>query len=201
MATIPNNFSHMSLVFTTEPGHELVTTFGCSNLGGTETAALDAANDVHDQWVAQLQAETSNAITLDHVNALYRNAAGTLFSANSDVGAATGTVAGDIENATAAALVYKDTAQAGRRFRGRFFFPGLILASQVNVQGEIDTLRVTALQTAFDAFFDGLVANGETPHLLHEPSLLSPTPAPTLITAFRVGGHIGIIRGRRSDPF
>lgn len=98
-----------------------------------------------------------------------------------------------------ALLVNKPTAQAGRRNRGRFYWPCMLAEASVDQNGNLIGGEFAAKQAVFDAFYDKM-ANGfagqgaaPTPPLLfHQTGDQTPTP----VTAFNVQPKIATQRQR-----
>lgn len=100
--------------------------------------------------------------------------------------------------ANVALLVQKRTNFAGRKNRGRFYFPGVPAdAVQLNVNGNVITEdHRAALQTAMDAFYDELKSSTLDDPI--NPMILHPvgTATSTVVTAFAVQTLLATQRGR-----
>jgi len=96
-----------------------------------------------------------------------------------------------------AMIIRKNTAQAGRQFRGRMFMPPMNTSeSNINQNGLLNGTAQSDLNIRSASFYAGLVANGLGPVLLHNPPLSGPTPSPTTIQSFTVTPLIGTIKRR-----
>lgn len=92
-------------------------------------------------------------------------------------------------------LVHKVGEKAGRRNQGRFFWPALLAATDVDESGNIISAKQQALTTAFANLLTGLQEAAVIPCILHRPGVSS-TPAPTTIVGFRIDNLIGSQRRR-----
>ncbi len=98
-----------------------------------------------------------------------------------------------------ALLARKLTNSAGRRNRGRFYFPMLsVIETAVDQIGAISPESLTDLQGRLNTLYAGLVAAGLPPFLLHSntPTQVTATPAPTAITSFAAEPRIATMRRR-----
>lgn len=90
-------------------------------------------------------------------------------------------------------IVRRQTARAGKAFRGHFSMPaGYIAESEVDAAGIIASTPLAALQTRATASFNAAVAQTLTPNILHSNAAVPPTP----VTAFLVQSLIGTQRKR-----
>lgn len=94
-------------------------------------------------------------------------------------------------------VVAKQTARAGRQFRGRWALPnGYLDEEDVDAAGLIDSGRVSDLQSSLNGAYGSLIAAGIFPALLHAQPKSGTTPTPTPITAFLVRSQVGTDRKR-----
>jgi len=95
-------------------------------------------------------------------------------------------------------VVTKQTALAGRKFRGRMYFPAFTLPeTSVDIGGTIAPAAVTAVQADMTAWFNLMVGGGFIPSLLHDlttPGFNNRTP----INALLVRPVLGVQRRRRN---
>lgn len=192
---IPTGFAELSFVFTGDDGTQpFVTTLGVGLAGiSDEVLACNAAMGTYDE---HLLPATSSGITLDKVVMSVGLTGGASGSVESTLPPIPGRNGGDFGPLAMAPIARKQTAELGRRGRGRCFLPACVEASQVNRSGEITpTLRVllggrwndflTALATAP---IDGQVMS---PVLLHADG-----STPSVITGGSISPLVGWIRGR-----
>lgn len=100
------------------------------------------------------------------------------------------------------ALVRKNTAQGGRRGRGRMYFTGVFDEDDIDELGTFNSGTMTSLQDAATSMFislrDGL-GGSPTPTpavILHDSEGLGAEPAPTECTSFVVQALAGTQRRR-----
>lgn len=101
--------------------------------------------------------------------------------------------------ANLAMIVKKATIFAGRKFRGRMYFPPFsIVDADVNNAGTIDSSVVTALQGQVDDFRSAWEGKASVAHinLLHAATLDDPTPDGTTVTNWTVEALCGTQRRR-----
>lgn len=84
-----------------------------------------------------------------------------------------------------ALLVRKLSGVAGRKFRGRFYWPGMLGEANVSPQGMITSSVVTTLQGHFTDWFDDVNTAGSIPVINHE-DLSFPTAISELIVESRI---------------
>lgn len=111
-----------------------------------------------------------------------------------DLLSAVGTLVDSVVPSNCAMIVQKNTASGGRRYRGRFYFPPIILNDgAVDPAGNINSTPLGTMQGNFDAWWTALVAAHWVPVLFHQGA---GAPAPTPITSFTVQSLIGTQRRR-----
>lgn len=108
---------------------------------------------------------------------------------------------GDPQPAYSPLVVTKRTSLAGRRYRGRMY-PPLTLGYEGNVDmnGKIEpVVLLPSLQVAWNNFWTASTGSAViAPYLLHAPSTMSATPAPTFIQSFQVQSIVGTQRRRKA---
>jgi hypothetical protein len=110
------------------------------------------------------------------------------------LGSFPGTLSDNVIPSNCAMIVTKNTALGGRRYRGRMFFPPIILnEGAVDPAGNINSSPLASIQGNFDAWFDALIAGDWGPALFHQGA---GAPAPTGITSFTVESLCGTQRRR-----
>lgn len=94
-------------------------------------------------------------------------------------------------------LVKKGTGSGGRRNRGRFYLPQVVLTEgDVSSAGFIDSADVAALQAQLDNFIPNLSSEGLVPVLFHYPYTGVAEPPSTEITSFTLDAKIATQRRR-----
>lgn len=102
-----------------------------------------------------------------------------------------GTAVGQTPPQNVAVLANKTTAFAGRRNKGRMYFPPSLLSEgAVNQVGVIDGSSVTAIQTGLTNFYNELLDSAPLPPappvLFHSTGVTTPTPITSLNVQSRV---------------
>ena len=190
---IPAGYARVTQFFSV-PGTAgpAMVTFGCHPGNGDNPN--DLASDIRGFFVARLGPTITNTTFIDQTSVLY-NDAGTFL-----VGQATGLDNGSLSGAALppqnAIIAKKLTGLAGRRFRGRWYIPGL-QESDVDEKGFISSTRRASLDTAVGNIVSDLIARTPTSPmvLLHAPGQ-SATPSPTVVNATIVEQLIATQRRR-----
>lgn len=167
---------------------------------------LATANALMASWTSRIGPVTSSLITLEGVHILYQSDSNNQIAVDSNSTA----VAGSKGSSTLLAppnvtyLVRKRTGFAGRKNRGRIYFPGVVEGDIDNV-GVVQGSVLTALQAAFTAWYGDLVTH--TPVIVHSglctvgdtghagPHDVTPLPA-TPILSLEVDDRIATQRRR-----
>jgi len=145
---------------------------------------------MNDTWSTNLREITNDVVTLVRSKITF-NEGGTIMEAERAQNQL-GNDSGAKLPQNCALLVRKSTGLAGRHFKGRNYWPGILSVEWVNEIGVIDNTTMGDLQDAFDAVYSDL--NGVTnaqPALLH-----SDATDPTFITGFVVQNVIATQRRR-----
>ena len=188
---IPVGYCNAAFVFTSSVGTgPFVTTIGVDT-GESGGDFVAVANALKLNYVTNLAAITSNALTLDRVT-LSIGVDGPGGSVDSDTAPAPMT--GNITSGPMAMSVIarKTTNQFGRYGRGRMFLPGVNSENGIDPDGSVTPAYRNTVQTALTAFFNGFPASA-TPVLLHSETIAQ---APDIITALTVSDLVGWVRGR-----
>lgn len=200
---LPATYYHANMLFTGSAVPQgAAVTFGGSCGSMTPTSVASAINSA---WNTTLKAQTSNAMQL----AGTRVKVGPMidgpfaFVAQGTLGTHTGTSS----SPNVAWLIRKNTGIGGRQGSGRIYMPGAADAD-INVDGSLDPTRRTALQTAWTAFFDGLVAALVPMCLIHSAGAYKvleddelvikvlPARNPTVVTSLTVDNRVATQRRR-----
>jgi len=161
------------------------------------SAASDFAGVMASSWHDNLRSSTTTQLTLVTVEGIYFDGTHE-HSVAHDLGEA-GTGGTGVLPSNCALLVSKVTDFAGRKYRGRMYWPSMLAEGNVDINGVIDGAVVTALQGHFDDLFADLDAvSGASPALLHDKvtdDVIDDTPA-TLLSSFIVKPKIATQRRR-----
>lgn len=111
-----------------------------------------------------------------------------------------GTFTGAVLPQNCALLVRKLTASAGRRNRGRMYFPPIPMGEgSIDAVGTIDSSARTAAQTKFTALRTAMLAGGAIaipPVILHSSEVGETVLSPTPVTSFSLDSKIATQRRR-----
>lgn len=183
--------------------HECVNVFGFVNgtlaTGPTARAALDAIfvasgrpydpAVLSDNWVA------TGSYCLVHLSAG--------LSSSAVVSSTPGTLAIDTPGPGTSLVVKKNTADAGRQFRGRVAYPaGFIDETLIDSAGNVDPALVSATTTKFESLRAAMAAASYSMVLIHGPFGTPPAPGPnptgiaSLSCTDLVGSQRRRLRGR-----
>lgn len=168
---------------------------------GFTAADLSHAQGFIDQmglsWGTRLKASTTTAITCVETNGLWYDGTNE-HSLAFTVGTA-GTGGTGVLPSNCSLLVGKETSFAGRKYRGRMYWPSMLATGAVDINGMVDPTVLAALQGHFTSLFADLQLDPSAqPVLLHDKvtaGVLDPTAA-TPLTAFTVKPKIGTQRRR-----
>lgn len=192
---IPVGFGELSFVFTGQDGTQpFVTTLGVGLAGvGDE---VNACNQAFLAYSANLLPATSDDITLDRVVLSVGLTGGVSGSVESTLDPIPGGNNGDFGVIAMAPIARKQTADLGRKGRGRCFLPGAVESNQVNRSGEIDPVLRGLLSERWNDFLleiatPPLGGDAMSPVLLHADG-----STPTVITGGSIAPLVGWIRGR-----
>lgn len=203
MATeeIPEGYGQWTVIYTAGANtRELAITCGYFNPGSVNPIA--AATNVRDSGEAGTGALfDSTSINIGYsVNRIYclQKRGGVLESGTLIVGNDGGRV-GDTLPVTCSIVVAKNSARAGRQFRGRFLLPPCYVSEdEVNSINVIDPTLQLDLQGMMASFHSNLISNFVPAVLLHSQPKdpLAPVPTPTPVTSFSVRSQVGSDRRR-----
>lgn len=138
-------------------------------------------------------ANMDNQYTFVESKILYRNSFGVLVS-HIDPLAIIGTKVIDPLPVNTSVVIRKNTAFAGKQYRGRILCPPLYFTESDVDSGGLIAAPAT-YQSIWTAAYNSLVSNGVPPVLLHDDPLI----APTNIVSLTVNQRIGTI-GKRLRP-
>lgn len=195
---IPPGFVQASFVFTGIPGTQpYVTTLGLdsSDWGGD---FVSLANFAKANYAENLGPVTNNALTLDRVT-LFIGDDGPSGSVDSDTEPTAMTDASVFGPTAMSLIARKNTAERGRRGRGRMFLPGTAAEAAVEEDGSVTTGQITEVNTRLATFLEVFVEGDDPdpaapPVLFHSLAPADPTPISSLTVAPLVGWIGGRIR-------
>lgn len=177
---------------------ELVCTMGFRAEG---VDAQGIADKLGNLWRVDIMGSISSKVKMVECKIVRRESGlNQITESFADTGIAGGAAADHLP-ANTAILVQKRTGVAGRRFRGRFYLPGVPTSARLS-DDDPNTLSVSyvsSLQTQFDAFRTHLLSSGGAGTIT--PVILHPTGEPlyTVITSFSVQARLGTQRTRLRD--
>lgn len=187
---------HMAVAFHHAGGNvtgEMVNTCAFDLSTATGGGPQDSLDDISLSWGQTVQALHSTPIAYVKATAKYALTGATFVDYESLSGAIGGSGATPPMPLNVTAIIEKRTGLAGRKFRGRFLFGGFPQATTgLGNVNELDPTVVTSYQTAFDNFYDAVIALGCVPVLLHPVG----GPPPTQILSFLVKPLVGNLRKR-----
>jgi len=139
----------------------------------------DLAGDIRGFFVNRLAPTLANSTFVDQTTVLY-NDAGTL-KVGQSLGLDNGSLTGAALPPQNAIIAKKLTGLAGRRFRGRWYIPGLV-ETDVDEKGFISSTRRNTLDTAVQNILADMGARTPTTPmvLLHAPGNTA-IPSPTVV--------------------
>lgn len=195
--TIPTGYGLASIVLVGGPGTPpYVTTIGIDMTAAADTAAAYATT-VHEAYATAIMGDTSDALTLDHVDLAVGGENGSVRSfGETKVGENTAQMA----PLAMSAIASKVTSGIGRSSKGRMFLPGTVDPAGVDESGAWTPTVRSGWTANMKDFFDNLVAGvpggpitlpGAPPVLLH-----SGPSAPDPIIALTCAQLVGWVRGR-----
>lgn len=158
-----------------------VCTLGFDQGGGV--AVADAAENIHNAFVAELLPLLTDDVILDATEVKYgpNDTGPSALHSDPQAGSETGT--GSPSNT--AYLIQKNTALGGRQGRGRMFLPG-VLEDGVGSDGAILLGRVDLINDGLEAFAIVLALQSLAVVLLHSDAL-APTPVISLTCSTTAG--------------
>lgn len=204
MLDIPENYGNATLKWTYVPlGRQVSCTIGYFDQMLADNPT-DAATDIRAAAVA-VNAPCNAAMMysswrFDGVSVLQRLSSGILATGvNSTPVTGTVTPAAGPQPLFAPQVISKNTAFAGRQYRGRMYVPALLFAEgNVTEGGSLDSAVVTFNQAAWSEFIDNLADGDYGAVLLHTVPPSGPATPPTTITSITARSVVGIQRRRRN---
>lgn len=175
---------------------EFVTTIGV-DLSAAGGDFVEAANQLHLAYKLNMMPQTLDTYMLNGVTLTVGQDGGGSGSVESELQSSYGARNSPSEAAAMAVIARKNTAQMGRKGRGRMFIPGWIERDQTLPSGEMDPGTFPALQQALDGFYTVIQGDSPTYPLLSGAVLLhADGTAPTPITSLSLVTKVGWIRKR-----
>jgi len=188
VTVIPSGFAQINFVFAGAAlphGAEVTLGANISSYGGTPA---QACSDAIDAWTTNMSPRQISAVNLASVRVKFgpNNVGPSAEVADGTPGGAGGAGV----SSAVSVLIHKVTGAGGRAGRGRMFVPG-IHEADVTANGEILTLKLSTLQTAFSGLLAGLTVVDMPPLLLH-----SDLTTANLITSLSVDTTVATQRRR-----
>lgn len=185
---------------------ELVGSPGTSPYGVTlgvdlSTAGGDfvgAANSLFAAYADSWMPATNDDLTLERVILTVGQDGGGQPSVTSDLGGVPGSKTTTASPTAMSLIVRKNTAQLGRRGRGRMFIPGVLDPDAVAEDGSLSSGDVITYNGIAADFYERVATPGAGPFLDLPPVLFhgSAPSDPTPISSLSVQPLVGWIRGR-----
>nr|CRY96637.1 hypothetical protein [uncultured prokaryote] len=197
MATIiPPGFGELSVVLTGPLGTSpYVWTMGCRTADYAPDEYVDLCNTFMLNVDVTLMQRVNTALTLEYVQLQVEDGFGGSGSVRSDLPSVPGRNTGTFEPIAMAVIAQKNTAQLGRRGRGRAFLPGMLADANVDANGVIEP----SARSTYEADWNSLLTAMATPAVgtAYAPVLLhadGSTPSP--IVGGTIAPRVGWIRKR-----
>jgi hypothetical protein len=199
---LPEGYYQAALFFT---GNNCPTgaaiTFAGEDSGGSD-APTSIATQIKDLWATTIDAQTNSEVTLASIRVkkgpMEDGPFATVTVANA------GGLAGAPSAPQCALLVRKNSAIGGKSGSGRMYVPG-IRESTVLSSGLLEPTELGALQTAWTAFYNGLVTNLTPMALAHNygeyvnskgETVVVPPRVPTPVTSLTCDARVATQRRR-----
>lgn len=182
---IPIGFAHVVFELKMQGDNELMLTTLGVELGTGATEAT-VADDMFLSFANNIMPELSSALELQGVTAYVGNDGPPLVRVSTEQAVQGGNSAGTVPQNTAY-LIRKRTDLAGRRGRGRMYWPGVPEAN-VDHLGNISPLSLTAWETILDDWHEELTMGQGfrlyPPVVLHRSEGIGTEPPPTPVQRF-----------------
>lgn len=180
----------------TEP---MVITLGHEIDGASGANGPDAPDDLFGAFATTMMPGASSPTTLEGVTVYVGQDAAAPLIYTSGATAVSGPNTNSLTPQNTALLIRKRTDLAGRRGRGRMYFPE-VAESIVDNVGTVDASSVAAWQARADDWYEYLTAlvGGRLypPVVLHRSEGIGEEPLPTPVTMFTVDGRVATQRRR-----
>lgn len=137
---------------------------------GEEGTLPGLVNAVEAAFIAHLSDYQHVAFTLVNIRAIDNT---NVYEKAVTIG---GNVTGDLAPPNTSVLIKKTSDLRGRAFRGRNYWPGFLLDSNIYDDGTINPAWLEVLQDQFNLFGEELIGIGYFPRILHNDAVLDPTP-------------------------
>lgn len=198
---IPAGYASCVLAGNLSVGTEIFNlTFGIEFTAEPWTAADTEA--LYDDLVVPMASETNVNWSYEKLTVRLQGLAGDLQQFE-HVERTQGSRVAASEPGNIATLIRKRSNLAGRRYRGRWYWPGLLSDADVDEAGGILSTRVTAIQADMDTILANVIAHANVDNMviLHawDPEDPPPvTPGPTTVVVLQVDNLIATQRRRIS---
>lgn len=175
---VPAGYAEVRIPASLNPAIYGVFTFGCFPVDA-DSDPTGFCEDVWDAFAATLLGRSDNETLWGPVEATIGTPAGDLPA--SGTSQAVGPRSDEMEAPNVAILVQKRTPLGGRRNRGRFYLPFMLSQDDLEENGIIGTVALTATQTECNDFLTALQTADIPMFLLH-----SDGGSPTVVTSLVV---------------
>jgi hypothetical protein len=168
-----------------EVAHVAQLTFALNCTGAASNQ--DTIDDFADNFKAQFDPLLANTVTVDPPTLLVGDGTTVPAFFTSAVAAGTGAVNGSYPPPNSCALFRKRTAFAGKKNRGRTYFPYLVVEGNVSNNGTISAGLLATLQTAASAFLAQLTTDGTPMVIANKTLVVTPPQVRPHVTAITMG--------------
>lgn len=186
---VPEDYALVRFFMTNQGGHHCVSEIGVNTnaiIGQSAADALSAACG------PAIRGTISDSCRYDGLAVSVTITGGLVQRFDSTSGVGTGGPTGNNTTPQVQFLAQKKTGFAGRAYRGRMYWPG-VLENDVDATGLITVGKNTSNQTGYTAIFNALSSSPWAgPVLLHSDPLKPPTPIIQLLSSQKVA----TLRGR-----
>jgi hypothetical protein len=168
-----------------EVAHQALLTFALNCTGATSNQ--DTIDDFADNFNAQFGPLMANTCVIEKPTLLVGDGTTVPAFFLSAVAAGAGAVNGSYPPPNCAALFRKTTAFAGKKNRGRTYFPYLVVEGNVSNNGTIAGGELTTLQAAATAFLAQLTTDGTPMVIANKTLVVTPPQIRPHVTAITMG--------------
>lgn len=192
---IPIGYGQVSLHFTNNAFEgEASITFGLDGRTATDIPG-DWPEMIFTHWVDTVHQRMANSLIL--VNTTIRMPTETGDVTLEHTSSTGGFLSGDLAPPNAAYLVQKKTGYAGKKNRGRFYLPGVLMTSLLSGNSSKTAAGShDALQTQLTAFLTAMQDDSLFMVILHQQGIVD---APRMVTTLELVERLATQRGRLRD--
>jgi hypothetical protein len=170
-----------------EVGHQALLTFALDvTSAGT---GQDAIDDFQDNFNAKFAPLLANTVTIEAPTMLIGDGTNVPGAVTAAGATATGAINGSYPPPNCALLARKVTAFAGKKNRGRTYFPYMVVEGNVSNNGTIAGGLLATVQTALTGFLGQLTTDLEPMVIANKTLVTTPPETRPHVTAI-TGGHV-----------